>query len=316
MPKPLPPQTIAALNPPPSAAFPYTFFENAASHPFQPDDVKLNLRSAWRLIDSAFLAYSVAGDIERTLAGVSASVHVFSGALSTQCYVAETPQSIVLAFRGTQVDQFWASVVDWSVDARFVPAPDAHGDWIHAGFRAAIGEVWKDVTALLRHLQSARRRPLWITGHSLGAALATLAANLCSDEPGQFGLKGLYTFGSPRVGDGGFGRRIGCPVWRFKNNSDLVTNIPLGLVFRHVGTTALIDGGGHWREMATADEGILEASVPRLSADNAHTLATLLSGAAPGATLPGFLADHAPVNYAIRIWNCYEAASNPPPAPV
>jgi triacylglycerol lipase len=311
MPKPLPPATIAVLNPPASAAFPYVFFENAAAHPFRPDDAHFSLVNAWWLMDAAFLAYSAPADIERNFGRVSASARLFSGALSTQCCVAETPGWILLALRGTQVDDFWASVVDWSVDARFVPAPDLHGDWVHVGFRDAIAEVWGDVAAHLRGLQAARPRPFWITGHSLGAALATLAANLCSDEPGQFGLKGLYTFGSPRVGDSGFGRRIGCPVWRFKNNSDLVTNVPLGLVFRHVGTTAFIDGGGHYREIEAADGGLLESIGPQLSVASAHTLGTLIAGATANSSMPGFLADHAPVNYAIRIWNCYEAAIPP-----
>src|SRR5581483_1322173 len=197
MPKPLPPSTVAALSPPASKNFPYTFFEHAEAHPFDANEDRLSLRNAWWLIDAAFLSYSSTSDVQRTFAGVSADVRPFSGRLSTQCYVAETPAWIVLAFRGTQVDQFWASVVDWSVDARFVPAPDGHGNWVHAGFRDAVAEVWSDVAQHLRQLQAARARPLWITGHSLGAALATLAANLCADEPGQFGLKGLYTFGSP-----------------------------------------------------------------------------------------------------------------------
>jgi triacylglycerol lipase len=308
MPKPLPPSTVAALSPPASAAFPYTFFQNGVQYPFLPSDAALNLRNAWWLIDAAFLAYSAPADVDAAFAraGIVAKVQPLSG-VSTQCYVASTNDWIVLAFRGTRVDSFWPSVMDWAIDARFVPTQDVHGNWVHAGFLSAIGEVWKDIVACITRLQAEHPRPLWITGHSLGAAVATLAANLCSDERGQLGIKGLYTFGSPRVGDGGFGGRISCPVWRFRNNSDIVTHVPLGLVFRHVGELEFIDGAGTWHPgVSSLQEALLEASSLQLAASDAHNIAALLGLCDSGIVLPGFLADHAPINYAVRIWNCYE----------
>ena len=310
MPKPLPPSTTAALSPPSSQAFPYTFFQDVATNPFLPNEGTLKLRNAWWLMDAAFLAYSAAADVSDAFAraGINAQIQPFSGHVSTQCYVASTNDWIVLAFRGTQVDDFWSSVVDWAVDARFVPAHDGHGNWVHAGFLSAIREVWKDVAAHVAQLQRDRARPLWITGHSLGAALATVAANLCSDEPGALGVKGLYTFGSPRVGDRGFCQRIPCPAWRFRNSSDIVTHVPLGVVFRHAGELEFIDGSGAWHPNATLlQETLLEAAGAKLTASDAHNLAGLLRLAGGGAVLPAFLADHAPINYAIRIWNCYEA---------
>jgi len=63
MPKPLPPAMPAALNPPPSAAFPYEFFENVARVPFRPRDADLNLQNAWWLMDAAFLSYSAPATI-------------------------------------------------------------------------------------------------------------------------------------------------------------------------------------------------------------------------------------------------------------
>jgi hypothetical protein len=38
------------------------------------------------------------------------------------------PDAIVLAFRGTQVDCFWPSVIDFAVDAQFLPVRDTHGN--------------------------------------------------------------------------------------------------------------------------------------------------------------------------------------------
>ena len=311
MPKPLPPATIANLAPPPSA-YPYQFFENVEQHPFYASANGLDLRNVWWLMDASFLSYSTEADVravfQRKAFGSPVSVRWFSGMRTTQCYVADADDWIVMAFRGTQVDDFWPSVLDWSIDARIMPVPDAHGDSVHAGFLAAIREVWSDVIGHVKTLQARRSRPLWVTGHSLGAALATIAANLCGDEPDS-GLHAVYTYGSPRVGDQPFVRRIGAPVWRMRNNSDLVTNVPLGLVFRHAGALALVDGAGHWHvDPSPAEEALFEASTTGLSSNQAHHVGSLLHLAEQGVPLPGPLADHAPINYAIRLWNCYEAS--------
>jgi len=307
MPKRLPPQTAHALNPPASDSFRYVFFENVADHPLQPGDTALNLRNAWWLMDAAFLSYSNDATIKQEFQKVEgAAVQVFSGRHSTQCYVASTDDWIVLAFRGTQVDDFWQSVLDWTTDARFVPVLDLHGDWVHAGFKSAVEEVWRDVSGHIRSLQTTKRRPFWICGHSLGAALATVAANVCSSDA-ALAFTGLYTFGSPRVGDRHFGTRIAPPtVFRFQNDSDVVSHVPLGLVFHHVGGLQFIDGSGHLHRHVAGRAQLLLRAGAMLSPVAAHSLSGLLHDG-DDLPLPGFLADHAPINYAILLWNCYEA---------
>src|SRR6266852_8993638 len=155
MPKALPPAAIDALSPPPTV-FPYTFFEHVDQHPFKADAYGLNLRNAWWLMDAAFLSYSSEADIrqvfQQPLFGSPVAVRFFSDPRSTQCYVASSDDWIVLAFRGTQVDDFWASVIDSSVDARFVPIADSHGDAVHAGFLSAAQDVWPAVAGHLRTL--------------------------------------------------------------------------------------------------------------------------------------------------------------------
>jgi triacylglycerol lipase len=309
MQKPLPRQTARSLNPPANLLEPYTFFESVRDHPLQAADTALNLCNAWWLGDAALLAYSTEADVKAAFnsAGVSGDLAYFHGVHSTQAYVMSMPDAIVLAFRGTQVDTFWSSVLDFTVDAQFLPVADSHGDLVHAGFLSALAEVWTHVAAHLEAEQAKRPRPLWITGHSLGAALATLAANLCSEDA-TFRLQGVYTFGSPRVGDSGFGANIRVPVFRFRNDSDIVPHLPLGLVFHHVGRLQYIDGAGHLhRDLTSGMEVMLDSGAHPISAKEALTIQGLFqTGGAFDLPLPGFLADHAPINYSILVWNSYD----------
>ena len=315
MQKRLPRQTARALNPPANEAEPYTFFEHVGEHPFQPLDAGLNLRNAWWLADASLLAYSSEAAVAATFrnAGIAGDVRFFHGKPSTQGYVLSMPDALVLAFRGTQVNDFWASILDFAVDAQFLPAPDPHRDFVHAGFLAALREVWTDVATHLKTEQASTPRPLWITGHSLGAALATLAANLCEDD-GVFRLKGVSTYGSPRVGDPGFGARIRVPVYRFRNDSDIVPHLPLGLLFRHVGRLQFIDGAGHLHtNMASAMELMLDPGAHLVSSRDALTLQGLMRTGVDDLPVPPFLADHAPINYSVSLWNCYDAEKGDSP---
>ena len=309
--KPLPRQTPRALNPPANVREPYTFFESVREHPLQPLDTALNLRNAWWMADAALLAYSSPAAVTSafTTAGMAAAVMHFHGVHSTQAYVASLPDAIVLTFRGTQVDDFWSSVLDFVVDVQLLPVPDPAGHLVHAGFNAALGEVWTDIERRLRAEQARLPRPLWVTGHSLGAALATLAASRLSADA-SLRLQGAYTFGSPRVGDRAFGKAIGVPVYRFRNDSDIVPHLPLGFVFGHVGHLQFIDGAGHLhRNLTKTMEVMLDSAANMISAREAMTVRQLV-GSAEGLELPlaGFLADHAPINYSVLVWNCYDAS--------
>ena len=60
-----------------------------------------------------------------------------------------------------------------------------------------------------------------VTGHSLGAALATLYADRIADMHSV-----CYTFGSPRVGDKQLIENMNFTCYRFRNNNDIVTRVP------------------------------------------------------------------------------------------
>jgi hypothetical protein len=119
----------------------------------------------------------------------------------------------VLSFRGTDKDD----PSDLADDLDALPQTWQAGGKVHSGFARALQEVWPGVQAALQECNDYR---LLFTGHSLGAAMATLASSL--QKPGA-----LYTIGSPRVGDQAFVDKLqALDNHRYVDCSDLVTRLP------------------------------------------------------------------------------------------
>jgi hypothetical protein len=141
------------------------------------------------------------------------------------------PPYVVIAFRGTEKQK----VSDWLTDARAVPT-QVDSAKVHSGFWKALtrdsGNDQKTVhdrIAAILESDAARDRdgnalPVFITGHSLGGALALLATrNLASNINGA-----CYTFGAPRVASYEFFETLKTPVYRVVNSSDVVPRVPPG----------------------------------------------------------------------------------------
>jgi hypothetical protein len=170
---------------------------------------------------------------------------VFAGG-STQVAVARhrTLPLVIIAFRGTEPTK-WSDIV---TDLKVWKTPLAPG-WgeVHAGFHKAFDSVGVLLRAKLDEYRD-QKLSIWITGHSLGGALAQLMAAeiLRRNEAGdQLDLRGVYTFGSPRVGDGAFRAQLaatavkhGTQMVRFRNGNDVVTALPRVTHFEHAGRVA------------------------------------------------------------------------------
>ena len=154
---------------------------------------------------------------------------------------------------------------------------------MHRGFKTALDEVWEK-EGLLDYLRikGNPRRTVWFTGHSLGAALATLAAQ----RYGQ--VRGLYTYGSPRVGDLDFKRAFLVPTYRFVNHDNIVTKVPPPLLYQHIGGLKYIDG-----------EGLLHNNP---ESEKTREILSVLA-ACCDALIPSTIVDHVPTLYAMHIWN-------------
>ncbi len=305
MPKPLPQNDIRELTPP---NLRYQYFEGWTENRFQPVD-QLAAVNAWWLAEASLLAYADGGFIARVFdsAGLTQAGFrtAFINGSSTQCFVVHGPELVLVAFRGTEVKDFWAGLRDWITNLRASLVPDGFGGVVHQGFQQGLQEVWGELSALLGRVvaQGPTTPGVWLTGHSLGAALATLAADRALQQ-GAFPVRGLYTFGSPRVGDATFARRVDTGAlrsraFRFVNHADIVPRVPPPLGYRHAGRLCYFDEtkgrppdtpGPLWR-------------AGRALRDLAFRPALSIDLALP---LPAWLADHAPVYYAVHLWNQYE----------
>ena len=142
----------------------------------------------------------------------------------TECYILTCPKNYIVAFRGTQPtswEDIKADIQFTKQKKEYVPNKAGTGSLgrIHSGFKAALNDIWD---ALLDHYnQNGQGKQLLVTGHSLGAALATLYADRISDIHSA-----CYTFGSPRVGDKELIDNMVFRCYRFRNNNDIVTRVP------------------------------------------------------------------------------------------
>ena len=272
----------------------YVHFENAAAHPFEAQATRLGRKNAWWLADAALLAY---WDPQQAIprfrqAGLAAELLEADG---LQCYVAVADRVVIVAFRGTEPDD-WHDLFD---DARFALTPwDDLKTNVHAGFRDSLGRGWNALKARLDALSGSRR--VWFTGHSLGGALATLAADRYA------ATAGLATIGSPRVGDAAFAdrfdARFGPRALRYVNDADLVTHVPPPRPFpyKHVGERRHIDPKGVVSPQPPGVEHVFADLIGTAShiAEVVHGLDTGLLR-----TAPDFLLDHMPCGYTVDIWN-------------
>lgn len=305
VPRPMPVETLDGLRPP-LVGFPY--FAYADELPFQPGASGVSPVNAWWLADAAFLVYGTAGFIQ---AAIEASPLYSQGFhfdwLGTpddnRGMVLSNKAVIVVIFRGTRVQVHslldTAEVVllnqnDLWIDGQFLPAVCQAGGKVHACFLKAFTEISDRLDLVVRARRAEQR--LWLTGHSLGGALATLAAA----HLGAAAVQGLHTYGCPRVGNAAFAGVLPVETHnRFVHRDDWVPALPpefLGYV--HAGTLIPVTGSPprNFLEDLTTGARDLAAALSALASES-----SLKSGALP-LKISG-LADHMPVYYATLLWN-------------
>lgn len=142
--------------------------------------------------------------------------------------------ALIFAFRGTEVDKAEDILTDlWVKKETFTEVRELGGRMkVHAGFLEAYRVIRED---MLKHISKKTKRVV-TCGHSLGGALASLAAVDISCNR-QIPVT-CFTYGSPRAGDGRFAKAFNEHVERsirLVNGLDPVTFVPLSFMgFKHV----------------------------------------------------------------------------------
>jgi lipase (class 3) len=145
------------------------------------------------------------------------------------CIVTQGSEFDTLAFRGSH------SLSDWRTDFSIRRRAAGGGEEIHEGFDCAISSIapqlldlWHSASRAQQTDPAAPCRPLVVTGHSLGGAMAQLAAEVLFKAGAP--IAAVYTFGGPRVGNeawaAGYELILGSRTWRVVDELDLVPRVP------------------------------------------------------------------------------------------
>ena len=207
----------------------YPYFEQWSEHPFQAQTDKFSRVNAWHLAEASMLAYGNRAFVENKLAEKNIHSQVdFVSKASTQCLLLTFKDFVIIAFRGTEFPnpeparlaaQYTSMLADVIADVKIKPVDFEEKGKVHQGFRDAFFDVCDELDDKITELSP---RHVWFTGHSMGGALATLASVYF--QPNH-GLRGVYTFGSPMVGDAKFAQFGQRDHYRFVNNNDFVANL-------------------------------------------------------------------------------------------
>jgi triacylglycerol lipase len=156
------------------------------------------------------------------------------------CLVGTNDDGVILAFRGTlppDSPNHEQTFKDWlnDVNAVLVSQPKIQGK-VHKGFWNAVDALWPGLVAeVQRQLAAAPGKPLYVTGHSKGGAMADLAAV-------RFALAGISnvvcTFAGAHPGNSAFakffdGLEAIASSTRYEYTDDIVPHLPPGLALRH-----------------------------------------------------------------------------------
>jgi hypothetical protein len=173
--------------------------------------------------------------------------------VATTAYLIQSAsgKAAVLAFRGTDP----ANLITLLSDAQVMQRPFSGGH-VHSGLFRSVEVVWDEIHEALDaarqgyHLDADGKRKqlrgpleaLYITGHSLGGAMALLAAARLHDaDYSDWSIdklvRGIYTYGQPMAGDDAFIQSCECfreRLHRHVFHRDVVPHLPPKSDLRYV----------------------------------------------------------------------------------
>jgi triacylglycerol lipase len=218
----------------PAANHPY-FAQDCAKRPtFDNLATDLSWANAWWLAEASLAAYHATTEAEQIFAVGGFDARLFAKGAQAQAYVIHDVDKIIVAFRDAELKAInFQLSFDWSANLHsgFTEYDGVRGR-VHESYGESAIYLLGNMHHHLRSLQSQKLRPIWLTGHGQGGALATISGFLHQN------VKGVYTFGAPKAGDGVFATNYPVPHFRFCYHGDPVPRaLPGATAFRHAGTS-------------------------------------------------------------------------------
>lgn len=180
----------------------------------------------------------------------------------------------VLCFRGTVPD----NLLNWMTDAN-TQLKSFAGGLVHVGFYENLQPLWGQLAKMLDAAVTGQDHPgrlehLVLTGHSLGGAMAVLAAAKIASDPTfeacHERLRGVYTFGQPAVGDCAFAESCAQSfrLYRHVYRYDVVPHMPPSSTgkFVHFGDEYVGRPGQPWQRNVPPVIGLARYLVPAVAA--------------------------------------------------
>ena len=288
-------------------------FARAANIDFSPDLEAYGHENAWWLAEFCRLAYRIddqlnkpvelSADIDSALRSTGFQIDriLFDLPTSSRAVVFTRKQEsevganpiTLIVFCGTN------AINDWKMNIQTLQDSFVGGARIHKGFK----QCFESLAAEILQLTLSEGVTI-LAGHSLGAALATLATVVLDQR--EIPIRACYSFGSPRIGNREFVELLaGLPIYRLVNNCDVVTAVPLSLKFREYlhPDDAIFFGRDGRLIQGMCDKEIQERQLSYLPQLKKYAeLSSFLDRTKALSTeLPEYLADHAITNYRYKI---------------
>jgi triacylglycerol lipase len=232
------------------------FFAKKSSYTFDPNTTEYTNDNAGFLCDACNQSYYSEVECQEwaKLNGFNEAFYFFdSNQLDphthTQGFVAQNPETLLIVFRGTETTNLsdLLSDLQGAIKVKWGDLGHVHGGFLKA-YMSVLNKSFKNVTVFQDVIKKAGNRKIWISGHSLGGALAICCAAQ-TEIVDKLPVHAVYTFGQPRVGDEKFAETIsetmGNKIFRVVNNRDIVTRLSdYTLGYRQFGQEVFFDKNG------------------------------------------------------------------------